>query len=947
MTQFFDFAIIGLVTGALYALLGMGLTVVHRSSGVVNFSHGAVAVVAAYEYLDLTRNGFPTEAAALVSVASGFVLGFLIYGLVIRPLNNSSVLTKGIATLAVLSVLEATTTLRYGSSPQTVRSFLPSGSTKLAGASVSWASVITFAFCVVLLIVLTFVYRRTKFGMATTAVAEDEFVVALLGRSSTKVAALNWTIGCGLAAVAGITIAPLSAIEPALSASLLIPGLAVALCGRFASFPVIFASSLGIGIVQSELGYYSSRVGWLANLVGLSEALPFILVVLIVVFRSRSLPTRDYVAEGLPRVGTARLTLGAAVVWMALAVVLVGVLSDAWVIALTAGIVFGVMLLSQVVVTGYAGQLSLAQVAIAGVAVLVASLFVADLHWPMPLAALVGIAATVPIAFVIGLPALRTRGIMLGVVTLGLADALDAMLFQRTDLNRLGSGIPVGNARFFGIDLDQSLHPRLYAVFSLLILVIVMIAVANLRRSSVGKMLLAVRGNERGATALGVRVTAAKLYAFIVSGAIAGIGGLLAAWTVPNVLLNTSYGPFQSVAVVVSGTLSGIGFVSGAVLGGQVTQPGALGGKILNGIGLGEYLSLVTGLLLLVNMVFNPNGLVANTLDTSRTGLAKIASRFDAKAFSEIGRKLSSSEVATWIDVDRRTSRSTTAEAHVGELADATAKSTFEVRDLSVVFGATRAVDGISFAGSGGEVIGVIGANGSGKTTLIDAVSGYVPASGSVILDQKRIDSSPAWARNRLGISRSFQSLELFEELTASENLIVGAERLGWVAWLRCLVLPKKSRVNNAVSLALQEFGLTEELNRKPGELPHGKRRLLAICRALSTSTFPKVLLLDEPAAGLGDGDRVELKRLVRQVAEQFGVLVILVEHDVELVMEVSDRIVVLELGRKLAEGPPAEIRENREVRRSYLGENDPSDAPRGPRGLDDQLLIASLDDAF
>ena len=134
-----------------------------------------------------------------------------------------------------------------------------------------------------------------------------------------------------------------------------------------------------------------------------------------------------------------------------------------------------------------------------------------------------------------------------------------------------------------------------------------------------------------------------------------------------------------------------------------------------------------------------------------------------------------------------------------------------------------------------------------------------------------------------------------------ADNLLAACDRVSWTAWLRSLIWPGRAHANDAVRIAVSEFGLDADLERSTGELPYGRRRLLAICRALSTS--PQVLLLDEPAAGLGDTDRAELGRLVRRVADEWGMAVLLVEHDVELVMDVSDRVVVLEYGKKIAEG--------------------------------------------
>jgi ABC-type branched-subunit amino acid transport system ATPase component len=149
----------------------------------------------------------------------------------------------------------------------------------------------------------------------------------------------------------------------------------------------------------------------------------------------------------------------------------------------------------------------------------------------------------------------------------------------------------------------------------------------------------------------------------------------------------------------------------------------------------------------------------------------------------------------------------------------------------------------------------------------------------------------------------------------------VGSDHGRWWVWVTCFFLPGRTRPNAAVRAAVEEFDLFDVLDRHPKELPYGKRRLLAISRALATG--PKVLLLDEPAAGLGNADRVELRRLVRRLADDWGMAVLLVEHDVELVMDISDRVMALEFGRKIAEGSPAEIRRHPEVVRSYLGSDD------------------------
>jgi ABC-type branched-subunit amino acid transport system ATPase component/branched-subunit amino acid ABC-type transport system permease component len=912
MSEFIRFAVFGLGTGGLYALLGLGIITGFRSSGVINFSHGAVALVAAYIYYNIRSDGGSAAVAVIAGILSSVILGLLIYFLVIRPLTAASALAKGIALLAVLVVLESLITLHYGSTAVISQPFLPQSTIAIFGAVVSISNIITIAISLVLTVGLHFIYRHSRFGIATSALAESEFIFSLTGRSATSVAAVNWMIGGLFAGVAGVILAPVVPPTPSDATEFVIIALAVALCGNFTSFPLALIGALVIGIGQSELGYYSTS-GWLAGLPGLSDALPFLVVIVILVVRGKGLPTRDFVVTRLPRIGSGVIARPWLAIWAVVAVVLVTQLSGGWVTALTVGCIASVLLLSIVVLTGYAGQLSLAQVSIAGVGVLIASALAADWSWPMPLAAVAGVIGTIPVALVVGFPSVRTRGVTLAVVTLGLAEALNAMLFTRNDINASGAGLNVGDAKFFGLDISEITHPRSYAVFSVIILAAVAVMVTNLRRSNVGKLLIAVNSNERAAAALGVNVSASKLYAFVVAGCIAGVGGILAAWQQTNILFNLAYDPFESINAVTNSTLAGIGYISGGILGGNSSNPGSLGGQIITEIGLGAWISVVSGALLLVTIVFNPDGVLPNVTQMIRKAAGKVAPRMPA--------------APPWITGLRSTGTSGGLMGTADAAVKRPGKVSLEIRDLRVVFGSTTVVDGVNCNFGGGEVVGVIGPNGAGKTTFIDAITGYVPADGTVTLNGKRLHKRPAYRRNRAGVSRSFQSLELFEDLSVLDNLSVALRLSSRLEWLTCLVWRRRTRANLEVQAAIAEFGLGDVLNERPGQLPYGMRRLVAICRSLASN--PSVLLLDEPAAGLGDADRRELQRLIRRLADEWGMAVVLVEHDVELVMNVSDRVMALEYGKLIAEGTPAEIRQHPEVVRSYLGAEEQAVEPR------------------
>jgi branched-chain amino acid transport system ATP-binding protein len=237
---------------------------------------------------------------------------------------------------------------------------------------------------------------------------------------------------------------------------------------------------------------------------------------------------------------------------------------------------------------------------------------------------------------------------------------------------------------------------------------------------------------------------------------------------------------------------------------------------------------------------------------------------------------------------------------------------------LRVTYGGVVAVDGVDLAVPAGNVVGLIGPNGAGKTSMIDALTGYhAPSAGRVTFDGRDITAMRAHLRARLGLVRTFQSVELFDDLTVEENLLVASQRMGVLKALRDLLLPIGQHPREDVDWALDLCGLADVADRYPSELSFGRRKLVGVARALAQR--PRLVLMDEPAAGLDTDESQELGRHLRALPEA-GVTVLLVDHDMGLVLSVCDEVVVLDFGRVIARGTPEQIRGDEAVVAAYLG---------------------------
>ncbi|MGD1222978.1 ATP-binding cassette domain-containing protein [Streptomyces krungchingensis] len=938
----YDLTLAGLSVGSAAALTGTGLIVTHRATGVLNFAHGAVAMVCAFLLRQFTVEwGWPLAlgtAVTLLLVAPA--IGVALERFVFRPLAvlGGDPTQTLVASIGVFVLLVGGAALVWGTGARadapTVVSADPWGQLAVALALAAGVGA-----------VLRSPKgrppgsrRRTRFATELRAVVDDRPLAVLGGIDADRVAAAGWAFGSFTAGLTGVLLAPYVRLDPYGMPLLVMEVMAVAVAARMRSLPVAVVVALGVAVGQSQLTrlHPAGRAEPLLQAVGANL---FVVALLVSALVLPGVGTRD----ALPRTATARVATppGAWIVAVVLFLLPLGFAgSDLHTSVQVPAL--GVVLLSLVVVTGRGGQISLGQAAYAGLGALFTALLAAGRFPGLPrlpeLAALaVAVLLVAPLGVLTGWPAIRRHGLALALATFAVGVGVSRFVFAQPYAT---SGLSLGRPAGFGGD-------RAYYVLELGLLTAALLAANALRRGRTGRALAALRDHEPGASAAGVRVPALKLTAFVAGAALAALGGGMLGMGL-RAFDATAYDPVRGLlwfaAVVVLGADSVLGALAAAALlvgldaGARGGVAAALVGVLAVLVGRfpgGPYEALRTAasrLRLRREVSLTPLGSRVRrrllpaaprradhpaplsgtpgpaVVPAPRSGRSHTTppgphtrpgatpppsphTRREAAAPSS-PRGLTGAAVPA----RHRSGPGAVSAPSAGPEPRVPLSVSLRARGLRVGYGGFTALDGVDLDVRPGRVTAVVGPNGAGKSTLFHCLAGTLrPSDGRVLLGGRDITRLPAHARTRLGVARTFQQLAVFPSLTVAENVRVGAEQ-------------GRTADPEAAERALRLLGLDGPVRAFPAAgLPTGTLRRVELARALAGS--PRVLLLDEPAAGLDAPEVTALARVLRALAAD-GTALLVVEHDLDLVADLAHTVHVMVAGRIVASGPADHVLE-------------------------------------
>ncbi|WP_308798221.1 branched-chain amino acid ABC transporter ATP-binding protein/permease [Agromyces silvae] len=618
----------------------------------------------------------------------------------------------------------------------------------------------------------------------------------------------------------------------------------------------------------------------------------------------------------------------AALVALALPMLLPG---DKWVRVAALALVYVALASGLNLLVGITGLLDLGYVAFFVVgayttAILTVRVFIdglgmdpSALWWLLPINLLAAVVLAGLAGAIIGYPTLRARGDYLAIMTLAFGEIVHLVSINWIDLTGGSVGIRgIPPIELFGFKLTS---PMATYYLMLVVVAALLVVIAGIIASPVGRAWVAIREDELVAASVGVKTRRYKLLAYVCGASVAGVTGVFFAH-MQQFINPDSFTLEENFIILSLVILGGSGTFWGPALGAGLWiffQAFARDLEIVQQHP--EFRTGMLALIVVILMIVRPGGIVSAQPRLTRAGAIARATarRAAAGALGSAGPNARDDARAAGTPAAGTPAAGTPADHSTPE-GDG---PVLEVVDLGKRFGGLKALEGVSFDLRRGEILGLMGPNGAGKSTLLNALSGVSPATeGGIVLAGERIERLSSDQVSTKGIARTFQTVRLFWEMTVLENLLVGAhDRLKGSVLAFALRLPSRTAAEaEAVADAsdlLRFAGIDEFADTKAVRLTYGRQRRVEIARALMTR--PRVLLLDEPAAGMNESETRELAELILRVRDR-GVDVILIEHDMDLLMSISDRIVVLDHGVVIACGTPDEVRRDPAVVEAYLG---------------------------